>query len=409
MSLEGEAVLIGGAFTPRREALADGGGADTAHVLEASVLIAGDLCLTAGASLPSPGRPVPWAGLVPEIQAHDLALVNLECPLTSRPRRIDKSGPALCGDPDLARVIADGGFSGVTLANNHVRDAGGIGVEDTISACEKAGLVTVGAGVDLESARRPLIVDAAGLRIGIVACAEREFSIADRESPGAAPLDPWVTPGLVRDAAERADAVVVILHGGNEFASTPRPGLVAACRALVDAGALAVVCHHSHVPGPVEAYRGAPIFYGTGNFLFPTDVAPSQAWHVGYAASLVVKAGGVVSFRLLPYDQCLSRLAVRPMREPDEADFAPRMLCAAEILANPDSLASAWEAHCYRMRRHYLYVALGLTRIERRLLRYGIWPEWRRGRRRLTELLGVLSCESHREALELVLQKENRR
>ena len=114
-----------------------------------SVLLAGDLCVTVGTRLPKAGQPVPWEPLLPELRSHGVALVNLECPLTLRPRAIRKSGPTLWGDPALARMIADGGFTGVTLANNHILDAGAVGITDTIAECMSVGLSTVGAGVDL--------------------------------------------------------------------------------------------------------------------------------------------------------------------------------------------------------------------------------------------------------------------
>ena len=268
--------------------------------LEPPLLFAGDLYVSAATPLPPRGQPVPWAPLVPEIRSHDLALVNLECPLTRRARAIDKAGPSLLGDPALAAMIVDGGFDGVTLANNHVLDAGADGVSDTIAACQGAGLSTAGAGMDLSAAEKPLIVEAGGLRVGVVACAEREFSIAGRRSPGAAPLDPWRTTELVRDAAQIADVVIVVLHGGNEFAAIPRPGLVAACRGLVAAGAHAVVCHHSHVAGPVEVFRGAPIFYGTGNFLFPDSSEPSRAGTWGTSSAWCCESTVCARFGFCP-------------------------------------------------------------------------------------------------------------
>jgi poly-gamma-glutamate capsule biosynthesis protein CapA/YwtB (metallophosphatase superfamily) len=405
VAIDAEAVVLDPppSLTPQAQEASDRSDND-AH---ASVLIAGDLCVTAASPLPGPGAPVPWAPLVGDIRSHDLALVNLECPLTRRGLAISKAGPALWGDPALAHLIAAGGFDGVTLANNHVLDTGAIGLEDTLSACGNAGLATVGAGANLAAAEEPLITDAGGLRIGVVACAEREFSIASHSSPGAAPLDPWTTAALVRDVAKRVDVVIVILHGGAEFATTPRPGLVAACRGLVAAGADAVVCHHSHVAGPVELYDGAPIFYGLGNFLFPAvQEQPEPGWHTGYAVSLSLKSGGAASFRLLPYYQCTAGLSVLPMNESQEKTLAVELLKGAATVRDPALLAAAWEAHCTQQRRHYLLMALGLSRVERHLLRYGLWPAWRRPRRRIGELLDLVTCDSHREALEWILLQE---
>lgn len=410
MGIEPEAVLLGGSLS--RSDVPLKGHAPTLSSGTApsvSALIAGDLCVTAGTPLPANGQPVPWASMAPDIRSHDVALVNLECPLTSRPQAIKKSGPSLWGDPGLARLVAQGGFDGVTLANNHIFDAGSTGVEDTISACRNVGLSTVGAGVDRAAAEKPLIADGKDMRLALVACAEREFSIAGQGSGGAAPLDPWRTPELVHGATRSADVVVVVVHGGNESAALPRPGLVATCRALVAAGAHAVVCHHAHVAGPVEVYRGAPIFYGTGNFLFPSNSAMGQAWHLGYAVSLQLTVGGVSSFQLLPYEQGVAGLTVRQLGEEEEKAFAAELLDGAAVVGDPELLAAAWDEHCEDQRRYYLYAALGLTRVERRLLRHGIWPAWRRPRRRISELLNLFTCDSHREAVETILGKENRR
>ncbi len=407
LSVDVRAIVLGaprfaaaGIVAPEDPASAPGGAT-------ASMLVAGDLCVAADVPLPANGAPHPWSQLIDEVRSHDLALVNLECPLTRRARPIAKAGPVLWGDPELAKLIAAGGFTGVTLANNHVLDAGADGVRETLAECRAVGLLSVGAGEDLAAAEAPLITDAGGLRVGVVACAEREFSIAGEGSPGAAPLDPWRLPGLVRDTAESADVVVVIVHGGNEFAALPRPGLVVACRALVSAGAHAVICHHSHVAGPMEVFGGSPIFYGVGNFLFPDDV-PDGGWHRGYAVSLTLAEGGVRAVRVIPYDQCADGLSVRPLDEVQERAFVATMLRGAAAVADPRLLASAWDAQCEEQNGHYLYMALGLTRPERRLVRYGRWPSWRRSRRRLPELLHVLTCDSHREALEHILRKETR-
>jgi poly-gamma-glutamate synthesis protein (capsule biosynthesis protein) len=370
-------------------------------------LIAGDLCVPAHETSISPDQPVPWEQLAGELRAHDLAFVNLECPLTTDPRAIGKSGPALHGDPALATLVAAGGFDGVTLANNHTLDSGDDGLRNTLEACGAAGLLTVGAGMNRSAAEQPLAVERGGLRIALLACCEREFSVAGPDSPGAAALDPWRTPQAVREVASQADVVIVVLHAGNEHVETPRPGLVAACRALASSGARAVVCHHAHAPGPVEVFHGVPIFYGLGNFLFPGYPEAGEAWYRGYAVSLDVQADAVASFRLLPYEQCRTGLEVRPLDAVEEKEFAARLQYGASMVADAQLLEAAWVAHCRRERRHYLHMALGLTRFERALLRTGVWPRWRRSRSRLPELLNLFTCDSHREAVETILRRED--
>jgi len=391
------------ARTAGREVVIRRPGADEAV---ASLLIAGDLCLAGRFALPPRAAQTPWDALRTEISGHDLAMVNLECPLTAEPAPITKTGPALSGHPALAATIAGGGFGAVSLANNHILDAGPGGLADTLRACGEAGLATVGAGEDRASAEAPLSLSLAGLRIAVIACAEREFSVAGRSSPGAAPLDPWRTPQLVRAAASAHDATVVVLHGGNEYLSVPRPGLVAACRALVDAGAAAVVCHHAHVAGPWEVYRGAPICYGTGNFLFPIDESLPQGWCDGYLVGLRLTADGASALRLVPSVQKTDRVGVVPMDEDAASAFFEELARNAAVVADPAALEDAWHRHCRARRPYYLSAVLGLTRGERLVSRYVRWPAWRRPHRRIPELLHLFRCDSHREAVETMLEEE---
>jgi poly-gamma-glutamate synthesis protein (capsule biosynthesis protein) len=385
---------------PRREVVlrADGSGPT------AGILVAGDICV-AGA-YPGPTRSAhPWAELVPLIEAHDVCIAGLECPLTMAEGTIVKVGPTLRADPALANVVRQGGIHVANLANNHIMDHGRQGLVDTLAACSAAGLLTVGAGHDLEAARRPLVVEAEGLRICVIAVAEREFSIAGRTTPGAAPLDPWFTPGQVRAARGSADTVVVVVHGGNEYYSLPRPGLVAACRALVDAGAHAVVCHHSHVPGPFEVHNGAPIVYGLGNFLFPRESPWDPGWYSGYVIGMRVGREGVISFTLAPYEQGRDGAHVRVLNDPEAAGFFEELGRLASIVVEEGELLAAWRRFIAGRRADVLASTLGLTRLERRLVRAGVWPFWRMPRRRVSHLLGVVTCDSHRELLEAVLRE----
>jgi poly-gamma-glutamate capsule biosynthesis protein CapA/YwtB (metallophosphatase superfamily) len=74
----------------------------------------------------------------------------------------------------------------------------------------------------------------------------------------------------VRLGVQHSDLLVVSLHVHEEEGSAARPPafLVDLAHAAIDAGAGAVFGHGSHVLGPVEIYRGCPICYGLGNFIW---------------------------------------------------------------------------------------------------------------------------------------------
>ena len=128
-----------------------------------SIIIAGDLCpIGQSEKLLSTSQVERlFAGIIQTLQRVDLAIVNLECPLTRQTTPIVKSGPHLRADPECAKGIRSAGFDVVSLANNHILDMGG-GLADTLAACTDAGLETVGVGENLAQATRPLWIDVKG-------------------------------------------------------------------------------------------------------------------------------------------------------------------------------------------------------------------------------------------------------
>jgi poly-gamma-glutamate synthesis protein (capsule biosynthesis protein) len=74
----------------------------------------------------------------------------------------------------------------------------------------------------------------------------------------------------VRAAKAQADYVVVSIHMGVERATQPRASDIARAHALVDAGADVVFGHHAHVLQPLQIYEERPIFFGLGNFVWPS-------------------------------------------------------------------------------------------------------------------------------------------
>jgi poly-gamma-glutamate synthesis protein (capsule biosynthesis protein) len=95
------------------------------------------------------------------------------------------------------------------------------------------------------------------------------------EKPGVSsepdPADLEALAGRVRQASAAADHTIVSIHCHEDAEGSreaPPPFLVAFAHAMIDAGADVVVGHGPHVLRAVEIYRGRPILYSLGNFLF---------------------------------------------------------------------------------------------------------------------------------------------
>lgn len=228
-------------------------------------------------------------GLLGMFRSADFAVLNLEAPLADAETPIEKKGPNLVAPTASARGLAAINPHAFALANNHVMDQGAAGLASTLRALEGAGLRAFGAGSDLAAAREPLVFEKGGVRVGFLACAEHEFSIAGEDVPGAAPFDPLETPDAVAGLKARCDRVVVLYHGGKEHYRYPSPGLRRACRKLAEKGADLVVCQHSHCVGCAEEWAGSTIVYGQGNFLF--DHGDDEFWGTGLLLRLGVSKG----------------------------------------------------------------------------------------------------------------------
>ncbi|NIQ94512.1 MAG: CapA family protein, partial [Desulfuromonadales bacterium] len=95
------------------------------------------------------------AGLILEA---DIAMANLEAPLTDRGEKHPDKQYTFRVAPAAAAALHRAGFDLMTLANNHIGDYGEQGIIDTLAALRQNGIGVSGAGYNLRQARTPHIV-----------------------------------------------------------------------------------------------------------------------------------------------------------------------------------------------------------------------------------------------------------
>lgn len=229
----------------------------------------------------------------------DFLLGNLECALTARGEPMDKKF-TFRAPPGNAELLRAWGFTALGLANNHVMDFGPDGLSDTLGALAERGLLALGAGPDAEAARRPLILERGGLRIGLLALTSTvpESMWAARGKPGTAYADFARFPDWIRAARRDCDLLVVYFHGGTELDERPNELQRAFVRSALAAGADLVLGHHPHVLQEVEVSTrtGGLAFYSLGNFLM---VSPTPGTERSVIARLHLSRSGV-SAELVP-------------------------------------------------------------------------------------------------------------
>jgi len=375
----------------------------------ARVLIGGDIC-PIGDNTPFFERGDAeslFHDLLDEFRNADLVLANLECPLIEHPTPIAKTGPVFGESVDCIKAIRAAGIHVLCLANNHILDHGAAGLASTIAACDEAGIATVGAGADVASARRIVVqVATDGMRIGILAMAEREFSVATTATAGANPLDLIDYVRNVQANRGSIDYLIVLLHGGAEFLQAPSPRLQEACRFLIETGANAVVVQHPHSFGGYEHYRGGHIVYGQGALVMDEPIyRDRRSFHEGVLVALSIDAGGSSSMELIPFEQSDPVPGARKMEAHPAAVLLETLATKARQVLDPDYVALEWRRFCEEHKHQYLSVLLAHNRIVRRANRKGHFSGWLYRGRRLLGTRNVVSCEPHREAVETIFRE----
>lgn len=242
----------------------------------------GDIMLDreVGRLIESRGPVYPLDAVRPLLAEADLRFGNLELPLTTRGAPANKDY-VFRAPPSSTLTLTHAGFNLLSLANNHAADYGSDGLLDTLDALTRAGIAYAGAGRTADEAHAPALVTVKGIRIALLAYVNvpddsvSGFSIEETAAGVNRPGVAWGTVEAVRRdvaaAAARADLVIVSLHSGYEYTEGPNATQRGLARAAVDAGAALVLGGHPHVLQGVEFYRGAPIIYSLGNFVFDLD------------------------------------------------------------------------------------------------------------------------------------------
>jgi poly-gamma-glutamate capsule biosynthesis protein CapA/YwtB (metallophosphatase superfamily) len=221
-----------------------------------------------------------WSGLEGLFLRDDLTVVNLECAVSElgTPQPKDFTFRA---SPAALPPARSAGVEVANLGNNHSRDFGVEALLDTRAHLDANGIAPVGAGKDLAEATRPALFELNGWTVAVLGFGGVYPTLdwfAGPDHPGMASGDDIPTMvEAVRSAGRVADIVVVAIHWGVELDLQPRPEDVERAHAMIDAGADVIFGHHSHRLNPMAVYRGRPIFWSLGNFVWPSFSAAGSA------------------------------------------------------------------------------------------------------------------------------------
>ncbi|MBT3228690.1 MAG: PKD domain-containing protein [Candidatus Marinimicrobia bacterium] len=305
--------------------------------------------------------------------AADLSIANLECVMTIDGEEHPTKSVAFKGHPQYVSALSEAGIDIVSLANNHTLDYGLTGLQTTQQTLAQNNILYSGSGEDSDEAYEPLFTNNLGVSIAWLANCDRTgqynnfqpYLNAGYNKPGFAYLTPYYLLQQINAVRDVADLVVMEMHAGSEYSSSPGAGYDGyfgsgiaaedwiAPRELninmdleedsaedenysfrqdvphmwdreirhfaIDGGADLVVVHHPHIIQGFEVYNGKLIAHSLGNFVFdlnyhetfPSVILNAEVDASGFAAYsatpvylddyIPVPATGALGVHLLDY------------------------------------------------------------------------------------------------------------
>lgn len=219
----------------------------------------------------------PLAAVKDLIENADIAMTNLECVVSTRGRFWNKgeTKPWLFrAPPEMLDVLTEVGFDLAITANNHAMDYGPEALLEQREYLEAAGIAHVGSGKNRKEAARPAYIGVGDLIVAFIGL-ETTFKIlaATRNRPGIHHAKRnrtilRVLKKLIAEARKHADLVVFSPHWGDNYTENPTQERIELAQAIIDLGCDAILGHSAHQLHGIKIYRGRPIIYDMGTFLF---------------------------------------------------------------------------------------------------------------------------------------------
>ena len=204
-------------------------------------------------------------------QSSDFVVANLECPATKREQPNLKKF-IFRAEPEWLSTLRCHGITHLNLANNHSIDQGRGGLMDTKKNIEQEKMIAVGAGQNMQEAMKTVLLASSPRNIYLLSSLrmplENYAFLPDKPCVSQESHDSLLTRLRRLRTADPHALIILSLHWGIEHTVIPTPMQRQQAHEYIDAGADALICHHTHTLQSIETYKGKPIYYSIGNFIF---------------------------------------------------------------------------------------------------------------------------------------------
>lgn len=160
------------------------------------------------------------------------------------------------------------------IANNHILDAAPL--NQTTLSLNKLGVPYIGGGSNLFEAQQEISITDYGKEYILISFGWEAIKCiyASKKTEG---VNPYKKDEVLHQAKRMLDKysnqrIICLFHWNYELELYPQPFDRELAHKLIDMGVFAVIGCHAHRVQPIEIYKGKPIVYGLGNFLFPQSI-----------------------------------------------------------------------------------------------------------------------------------------
>lgn len=215
----------------------------------------------------------------------DIMVANSEFTVSDRGSKMPNKYYTFRASPQRLSIYEEMGVDLVTLANNHVYDFGQVAFYDMLDALDEYNMPYIGAGRNIEEAKRPYYFIINGYKIAFVNATRAEKYILTPEATETDGgvlrcYDPTLFANTIKEAKSQSDYVVALVHWGKEDSHNLENVQVETSRTYIDAGADIIIGTHAHVLQGIEYYKDKPIIYNLGDFIFNNETKDTGIFQI---------------------------------------------------------------------------------------------------------------------------------
>ncbi len=250
------------------------------------------------------------ADLLERMRRADVFMLNNEFPFSTRGEPTEGKTFTFRANPANVDMYELLGVDIVSLANNHAYDFGEEALLDTFATLEEAGIPYVGAGRNIEEARKPVYFIANGVKIAVVSATQIERNAvpdtkeATASSPGVLRcMDPEALLEVISEAGENSDFVILYIHWGTESQAETDWLQDKQAPVYAEAGVDLIIGDHPHCLQKLDSESGVPVVYSLGNYWFNSKTQNTCLVEVG------IRKEGMEYLRFIPcvQENCRTR------------------------------------------------------------------------------------------------------